>query len=153
MADAHAHERLLEPRERPPGSSAPRPLSAILTPWFAFLGGAAAWVLHLTVAYVIAEIGCQSQRLDVRLLGIPGPDFFGFALTLLAGATAVGAAVTAFRLYPGEATGDPVDEPGARESIGRDRFMAYAGLIMNGIFLVAILAGGLPFMFLQSCTS
>jgi hypothetical protein len=29
--------------------------------------------------------------------------------------------------------------------------MAYFGIVINGIFLLAILAGGLPFFFLRTC--
>ena len=144
---AFEHRRGRHPEGRPPG------LAAILTPWFAFLGGAAAWILHLTVGYSLSEIACGSERLDLTLLGLPGPEFLGYALTLLAGLTAVAAAITAFTYFPDGVRDDPVDAPGALEVLGRRRFMAYAGLIMNGIFLIAILAGGLPFMFLRTCTS
>jgi hypothetical protein len=133
------------PEERPPGAV------AIIAPWFAFLGGAAAWALHLMVGYVLTEIACRSERLDVVLLGLPGLDVFGFAVTLVAAATAVGAAFVAFATFPNGARADPVDDTGDHETFGRRRFMAFAGLVMNGLFMIAILAAGLPFMFLRTC--
>lgn len=137
--------RGVDPQRRLPTTT------SVVAPWFAFLGGAAAWVLQFVVIYSISEIGCQTERLDVVLLGLPGPAFFAFALTLLAGLTAVAAAVMSFRAFPNGVRADPVDGTGAHETPGRRRFMAYAGVIMNGMFLITILATGLPFMFLRSC--
>jgi hypothetical protein len=142
---AFEYRRGRTPEGRPPGTV------AIIAPWYAFLGGAAAWVVQFMVVYAIAEIGCGSERLDAVLLGVPASAFFGFAVTLVAALTALGAAVVAFAMFPEGARADPVDHAGEHETVGRRRFMAYAGLIMNGVFLIAILATGLPFMFLRSC--
>jgi hypothetical protein len=143
---AFDYRRGRAPEGRPPG------LIAIVTPWFIFLGGAAAWVLHLVLAYVITEIACQTSRLDGVLLGLPMADFFGYALTLLAGLTALAAGLLAYGRFAEDARVEPIDDPGAHEVLGRRRFMTYAGLLMNGLFLIAILAGGLPFLFLRSCS-
>jgi hypothetical protein len=124
---------------------------ATITPWFAFLGGAAAWIVHLSAGYALTEIACQSERLAVAVLGIPALHFFAFALTLIAALMGVAAAIVAFGMYPNGARADPVDDTGALESLGRMRFMSFAGVIMNGVFVIAILAGGLPFMFLRTC--
>ena len=96
--------------------------------------------------------GIQSSRLDGELLGLPLAAFFGFAVTLLAAATALGAAALAYGRLAADPRVDPVDDPGAHEVFGRRRFMTYAGLLMNGLFLIAILAGGLPFLVLRSCS-
>jgi hypothetical protein len=143
---AFDHRRGRAPEGRPPG------FVAIVTPWFVLLGGAAAWVLHLVLAYGIVEIACQSDRLDGVLLGLPMADFFGYALTLLAGLTALAAGLLAYGRLVEDPRVDPVDDPGAHEVFGRRRFMTYVGLLMNGLFLVAILAGGLPFLFLRACS-
>jgi hypothetical protein len=143
---AFDYRRGRAPEGRPPG------FVAIVTPWFIFLGGAAAWVLHLVLAYAIAEVACQTDRLDGVLLGMPMADVFGYALTLLAGLTALAAGVLAYGRLAEDPRGDPVDDPGAHEVLGRRRFMTYVGLLMNGLFLIAILAGGLPFLYLRSCS-
>jgi hypothetical protein len=143
---AFDYRRGRDPEGRPPG------IIAMLTPWFIFLGGAAAWVLHLVLAYVIVEIACQSNRLDGILFGLPMADVFGYALTLLAGLTALVAGLLAYGRLADDPRVEPIDDPGAHEVIGRRRFMTYVGLLMNGLFLIAILAGGLPFLFLRSCS-
>lgn len=134
------------PEGRPPG------LVAAFAPWFAFLGGAGAWVLHLVIAYAISEIACRSDRLAGTALGMPLSDVFGLTVTLLAGLTAIGAGAVAYAYVAADPRIDPIDETGALESVGRRRFMGYVGLLMNGVFLLAILAGGLPFLYLRACT-
>jgi hypothetical protein len=143
---AFDYRRGRAPEGRPPG------FVATVTPWFVFLGGAGAWVLHLVVAYGITEVACKTDRLDGVVLGLPVADAFGVALTLIAGLTALAAALLAYRRLALDGRVDPVDDPGAHEVFGRRRFMTYVGLLMNGLFLVAILAGGLPFLFLRACT-
>jgi hypothetical protein len=122
------------------------------TPWFAFLGGPAAWALHLLVAYALTEIACRSDRLDATILGVRALDLFGVLVTLVAALTAIAAAVVAFALAPGGLRADPVDDVGAPEGLGRQRFMSYGGMLMNGLFTVAILFAGLPFLFLRACS-
>jgi hypothetical protein len=137
-------------RGRRPEASSPG-LVASVEPWFAILGGAIAWALHFVITYAISEVACRSGRLDVVLLGQPGPDLFANAATLLAAATAFGAATVAFGLAPDRVRADPVDAAGEREALGRLRFIAYGGVIINGFFLIATIMGGLPYFFLQAC--
>lgn len=40
--------------------------------WFGVLGGAIAWMLHLLLAYAIAEFGCVSPFHEVKRLGLSG---------------------------------------------------------------------------------
>lgn len=131
---------------RPPG------FAAAVAPWFGFLGGGVAWALHLVVAYVLTEVACKSTRLDATFWGVPAPELFGYGITLWAALVALGAAHVAFRSYAADPRIDPVDDAGAPEALGRRRFMAYVGVAMNGVFLLAILAGGLPFLFLNACS-
>jgi hypothetical protein len=156
MPDPLRHDRLIDHRRRlpAPGERRParvlRPLTGV-APWFAFLGGAAAWALHLVVVYAIVEIACGSDRLATTLLGFPARDVLGFAATLVAALTAFAAAITAYGTFPGGVEADPVDDTGAPEGVGRQRFMAYVGIVMNGLFLIAILGGGLPFLYFRTC--
>jgi hypothetical protein len=155
MPDPLRNDRLIDHRRRLPApgqrpTRVMRPLTGA-GPWFAFLGGAAAWVLHLVVVYAIVEISCGSTRLATTVLGIPARDVFGFAATLVAALTALAAAFVAFGTFPRGVQADPVDDTGAPEPLGRQRFMAYVGIVMNGLFLIAILGGGLPFLYFRTC--
>ena len=125
----------------------------MLAPWFAFLGGAAAWAIHLVVAYVIVEIACRTDRLDGAILGLATAHALGLALTFVAAVAAFGAAAVAWSMTKDGMPMDPVDASGAPEAIGRRRFMSYAGVVMNGLFLLAIVMGGLSFLFLRACSS
>jgi hypothetical protein len=131
---------------RPPG------FAAELAPWYAFLGGGVAWALQFVALYALTEIGCRSERLDAALWGVPALAWFGFAMTVWAALAAIGAAHVAYARFADDARADPVDDTGAPEVLGRRRFMAYAGLLMNGLFLLAILAHGLPFLVLNACS-
>ena len=143
-AVAHRQGRL--PEGDPPGQV------ARIAPWFAFLGGAAAWALHLVIAYALVEVACRSDRLAGSLLGLDTAHALGLALTLVAAVTAFGAASVAWSMTKDGIPLDPVDQTGAPEAIGRRRFMAYAGVVMNGLFLLAIVMGGLPFLVLRACS-
>ena len=134
---------------RPDGSEGG--LAASVAPWFAVLGGAAAWALRFVVAYALAEVACRSDRLDVVLLGLPAHDLLAHAATLIAAATAVGAAFVARSLAPEGAWSGPVDAAGDPEAPGRLRFIARTGVALNLLFLVAILVGDLPYHFLRTC--
>lgn len=139
------HEPLYDAPQRPHTNS------EMLAPAFAFLGGAGAWGLHLGVVYAISEVACKTDRLSGAILGLGAADAFGIAATVVAGLTAMAALVVALTLAP--LTTDPMDRAGDPERPGRERYLAFAGLIMNVLFTLSIINQGLPFMFLQACTT
>lgn len=83
--------------------------------WFAFLGGALAWVFHLMASYAIGEFACVLKMHQT-------------ALWLLTAVTVISLAVTSASLWIAWRW--------------KDRFMGQAGLAADGIFLLAILAQG-----------
>ncbi len=143
---AIAHRQGRWPEGRPPG------IVASVAPWYALLGGGAAWAFHLMVAYALVEIACNSDRLVGTTFGLPNAHVLGLALTLVAAVTAFGAASVAWAMAGGAIPTDPVDDAGAPEALGRRRFVAYFGVVMNGLFLLAIVMAGLAFVFLRACT-
>lgn len=118
---------------------------------FGFLGGPIAWFLHLTIAYGLVEIDCRSHRLDFEVLGLPGLHAVGLILTLLAAATALGAAVIAATSHPRGVRWRRMDPGEEHEAEGGSRFLAFTGTVMGGLFALAILTGGSSFILLRGC--
>jgi len=142
---ATAHRQGRWPEGTAPG------LAASIAPWFALLGGGAAWALHLVIGYALVEIACHSDRLAGTTFGLGTGHALGLALTVVAAVTALGAAGVAWAMAGDGIPMDPVDDAGAPEALGRRRFIAYVGVVMNGLFLLAIVLAGLPFLFLSMC--
>ena len=128
--------------------------------WFAVLGGAVAWTVHLLVGWGLEEIACSPAS--------AGPDVLGLSLTLWIGAiTAALAAVTvaagllAYRFWRQAGAADPNThiEPGRGDPEperlvrgGRTGFMALFGLAANALFLLIIVYGGVSLLLLHPCT-
>lgn len=117
--------------------------------WFGILGSAIAWLLHLLLAYGIAEFGCVSPFREVRLAGLTGVawlEIVASALSLLIAVVATWIAQRSRRRLVGEGdaqlyeTGDP------------RIFMAHTGVISGRIFVFIILVQTLPILyFLRDC--
>lgn len=103
-----------------------------ITTYFIVLGGAVAWALHFTWAYVIGEFTCVATGTAFTLFGLDASAWFIIALTL----PCLGASLFACRLS------------WAR----RGEFIGRFGIYANGLFSAAILAQTLPaFFFLKGC--
>ena len=117
--------------------------------WFGALGSAVAWLLHLLLAYGIAEFGCVSPFREVRLAGLTGVAWLEIAaslLSLLIAAAATGIAQRSRRRLVGEGDAAVYETGDARV------FMARTGVISGRIFLFIILVQALPILyFLHDC--
>lgn len=110
-------------------------------PGFAYLGGLVAWFLSFVAMFGLAEIDCHSTLLAFELLGWPAVRVIGLGLALVASFTAVAAAQVAL-LNGGSPANTQNDRP----------FIVRAGAVLNGLFAIAIMAGGLPFLLLRTCS-
>lgn len=115
--------------------------------WFAGLGGAIAWTLHLLIAYAIAEFGCVGGLGHRSFLGITAVSWMAIVLSVVMAAVALAATAVAWRMGrsfpPAPADGD-FEDAGA--------FMSYAGLLTSGIFALIIIVESIPiFFYLQHC--
>lgn len=116
--------------------------------WLSLATGAVVWSLHLVVSYALASLACERGL----FLGI----FAGFAvvrwttilLTVLAAAGVLYAGVVAYRHWQhlSETQAANHDELG-----GRFRFMALLGVLLNSLFLLAIVVSLFPTLFLPLC--
>lgn len=117
--------------------------------WFAVLGGAVAWTLHLLLSYAIGEFGCVSPFQDLRWGGISGVAWLGIGVTVITLAAAVAATVVAGRIK--RRLLDGADAAHYEASDGRV-FMARSGVMASGIFAFIILVQALPILYyLRGC--
>jgi hypothetical protein len=116
--------------------------------WFGVLGGAAAWTLHLLLAYLIAEFGCVSGRDAGAVAGIALPAFMLLVMSLLMLTMAVAAALAAgLTLRRLDKRGDVGERRPATE-----RAMARIGLFASALFAFIILVQSVPILFyLRGC--
>ena len=103
------------------------------------------------MAEVVDQIGAP-----VPVLGPFGRivPLVGGAVTLLAGALILDAVVLAYRRWRGmPSDGEPAPLPphDANDVASRRRFMAYAGLLLSGLALIATVWETLPILFFATC--
>lgn len=111
----------------------------MIAPWFALLGGLLAWAHHLLVGYVGISLACTTGLRNVPVLGGHGTDVFLVAVTAVSAGVAAGSVVVAYRVWRD-----------AKASESR-RFMGFAGLVMNPLYLLGIALQGAPRLVLGPC--
>ncbi len=126
---------------RPPvGESAVSELAL----WFGVLGGFLAWAAHLGVSYSLVPYVCGTGREWALHLVTVG--------TAAVAAAATGVAWRARSRLDGNGE-DRSGEEGVARRLGRQRFLAVAGLLLSGFFLALILVEGLPALLMDACES
>jgi putative membrane protein len=108
--------------------------------WFGALGGPAAWFVHLVLTYALVPVVCRTVAPELLLHGA----------TVLFGAVAAGAAVVAWRNLT-RVRGSSESVPTHRNALTRVRFMAQAGLALDILFLLVIIAEGSPALIHDPC--
>lgn len=123
--------------------------------WFGVLGGAIAWLLHLLLAYGIAEFGCVSPFSETRLMGLSGVAWLEIGASLITAAVAAIAAVVAYRSHPSTWDQKRFEGGDHAEASAADSprvFMAYTGVLTSALFVFIILVESLPVLYyLRDC--
>lgn len=116
--------------------------------WFGLLGGGVAWLLHLVLAYLIAEFGCLTALRDTRLFGITGVAWLILAVsvaTLLVALSAVVVARRSEQRLHAPALADSADQ-------GPKVYLARAGFVSSVLFAFVIAVETVPiFYYLREC--
>lgn len=120
----------LDPHDR--WSTAPR----LRLLWTGLLLPAAAWVAHLGVVYPMASAVCA-----------PSSRWLFYAVSAAALALALAGGWVAWSIRRTTAR-EPEDAPNSR---ARGRFMAFGGMLLSGIFSLAIVAQTIPIVVLEPC--
>lgn len=120
--------------------------------WFGLFGAPAAWSIQLLVNYPLAAHSCYPKGVPLN-----EPTFGGLwtaliavnLLMMLTTLAAGAAAIVIWRNARDRSSGshDPVLESG----VERVRYMAYAGMLVSGLFLLAVLMSALPLFIVPVC--
>jgi hypothetical protein len=135
------------PVTRPSAHAEPSERAARIGPWllwFAVLGGAVAWSVHLVVGWGMVETACAA---DARtLLGIPLRAWVVVA-TVVPGLVAVAATAVSVVLWRRLAG---TEESGSR-SLARTRLMVLIGLVSNVLHVMIFLLDGVAVAVFSAC--
>jgi hypothetical protein len=113
--------------------------------WYAVLGGAVAWAVHLLAGWGVDELTCASGR--ERIGALPLRAVIAVAVVLPALAT-VGALLAAALVW--RRTARPPDGLEERR-VGRSRLLAVVAIWSNLLFLIIIVLGGVALLVFPPC--
>ena len=116
--------------------------------WASLATGAVVWAVHLLVSYALVSLACERGVLQAIVGGFPLARWLTLGLTLIAAGAVGYASLVAHRHWRqlGQTKSKRVDDVKART-----RFMARLGVLLNGIFLLAIVVSLFPILFLPLC--
>ena len=106
--------------------------------WLSGFGAATAWSLHLLTAVTVANVSCARSG---ELPRTSFPWWVLMALTLGAIGWAVWALADTMRRFRSD-----------RPESGRVQFMAYGGILLNAMFVLALLFSVLPLFVRPLCS-
>jgi hypothetical protein len=121
---------------------------------FTLIAGPLVWTVHFLSLYVLTAIACAQGFFHEEVLGVRVVPLFGGAVTLVAVALILDAAVLSYRRWrgmPSDGTPAPLPPHDRNDVASRRRFMAYAGLLLSGLALVATILETLPVVFFATC--
>ncbi len=114
--------------------SSPRGIAAL---WFSVLAGPLAWAAMETIEWMMVPWACAT-----------GLIWYLYLITLVALLFPAAAGYAAWRMWH-EAGAELEAEEGG--SMGRTRGMALGGMILSGMFILAIIAEAIPTFILGAC--
>lgn len=113
--------------------------------WFAILGGALSWTVHVFVGWGVDEVTCRSGHTGIGPVPVRAVVAAGVVLPALVTAAALVVAVVAWRRL--SAARDGEDEP----RLERAGMLALLAVGANALFLSIILAGGSAALVFPPC--
>ena len=121
---------------------------------FSVIAGPLVWTVHFLTLYILTAIACAHGFFHQEVLGVRVVPLVGGAVTLVAVALILDAAVLSYRRWrgmPSEGQPAPLPPHDANDLASRRRFMAYAGLLLSGLALIATIWETLPIVFFATC--
>jgi hypothetical protein len=129
-------------------STAPPKVPQISRDWATLLAGPLLWTGYFLIGYTLAEFGCRGLWLRGNIAGFPAISVILVALTLVALALSLGFVWRIWGRWRGLQRDPDASLNRAEE---RQRFMVLGGLILGGLFSLAILLTGIPALILEGC--
>ena len=118
---------------------------------FSVIAGPLIWSVHFLSIYVFTAIACAQGFFHDEILGIRSVPLVGSAFSLIAIALIADALYVSWQRWRADGGQEPLPPHGGNEPASRRRFMAYSGLLLSGIALVATVWQTLPIYFFASC--
>jgi hypothetical protein len=121
---------------------------------FSLIAGPLVWTVHFLTLYILTAIACAHGFFHQEFLGVRVVPLVGGAVTLVAVALILDGGVLAYRRWRGMPSGGrpaPLPPHDANDVASRRRFMAYAGLLLSGLALIATVWETLPILFFATC--
>jgi hypothetical protein len=121
---------------------------------FSVIAGPLVWTAHFLSLYVFTAIACAKGFFRDEILGLRIPQLFAGAVTAAAVVLIVDGVVLSYRRWRGAPSdGRPAPNPphDGSDMASRRRFMAYAGLLLSGLALIATVWQTLPIVFFATC--
>lgn len=109
------------------------------------LAGPAIWSVHFLLVYLVAEAGCGGSGPGLSVFAPPVPVVLTIVATAVAAAACLASAWWAYRRWRPAATGERSRDLEGADPGGE---MAFVGLLLALLSLVAVLFDGLPALFL-----
>lgn len=111
--------------------------------WIALLAGPSIWFGHFMGVYLLAEAACAADSTGPQVLGLSLLSFSILAATALAVGVVLIAVVRTIS-YRRQQTGGDGPTTATRN-------LLWLGLLLDGLFIIAILFTGLPVLVLNPC--
>lgn len=132
MPRAGAEHPARDPVTDPPGG---------LAQAFAVVGGQAAWGLALLIAYPTVQVACEA--------GLP---ILVHLVRWIAGAVALGATVTGYRVYRGaQRLGPRDDDPRWRTRVERIRLVGLGGMLLSAFAVMLLVVEDMATWAIDPC--
>ena len=121
---------------------------------FSLIAGPLVWAVHFLTLYILTAIACAHGFFHQEILGVRVVPLVGGAVTVVAVALILDGGWLAYRRWrgmPSDHETAPLPPHDANDVARRRRFMAYAGLLLSGLALIATVWETLPILFFATC--
>ncbi len=122
--------------------------------WFGLFGAPLLWSVQELVGYATTAHRCYPASVPLSGTSPGGAWVLALAVTILAllvSLAAGGTALHAWRRSAHERAAGDEEASLLEVGEGRTRFMAFGGLLLSGLFLIAVIFSGIGLLFVSRC--